>query len=1192
MINEFKRQYSLSKTISIGLIPVGRTSETIKTYIEDDFNRGERLGVVKELIDRYHRDFMEKVLSARNIFDDGILHEYEAAIDANDRDNANLCLVYMADMLKKNFYAKKYSIKDKESNLVEIITKLPDKMLFDVMLNSNLFSDEEKDLIKNFDGFSGYFIKFFNTRKTLYDFSVKNGKFVGQSICSRLLNDNLPRHLHNVEVFSKCKDVLALEDTDGYFTIDGFNLMLSQTGIDSFNTVIGGYVKEDGTKIQGFNEKINLHNQQISKALGEKPLPLFRPLYKLPLVLSQSSSFVLSALEAESDVVELIKDISQKFDSTVLEEFESKILTDNRSCDWSEVYFGVNDLPSLSKILTNDWHKIETAWNLRFDMTKTAKARLKENYADKRRLEFKKLKMFSFQDICDLLTSTPEKMLEVLCAFYKSEIKVKILSSVPYAVIERKKGAFSDAEKKSIKTYLDYLKDFERFIKMFCVDEGDDVFVGSLTAFSDIFDGFNGAYNKIKNYCTKKPYSSKKFKLYLNNPDLLGGWSVGIESRRRSFILRDRNTYFLAVSPTSRISALQAESDEEEYYEKMIYMQIPDAAKMIPKVFFSEKFLANHVVEPCLHDIIKRKRAGETLSVDDEQSLIGYYKDCIASYEDWKEYDFRFKDKYVSLRDFLKDVNEQSYVLRFIHISKNTIDKMVESGDLMLFRFFNKNFSEHSHGRDGAYTRYLKLLFEPENKRGQFVQLKGGAELFYRPKSLERRVTHRKNQPINNKIVRNGKTSSTFEYDLIKDRRFTEDRFILNLCLSINSDCGDNYPSVLNQRVREYLANSDQQNIIGINRGERNLIYVTVIDSKGKILESRSLNVIDGVDYNQLLEKRSQKRADERQSWSNISDIKNLKSGYIGKAIHEICNLIVKYDAIVVFDNLSNSFVSSRGKIEKNAYQMFQAAIVQKLNYLCFKDVGDSEIGSFKNGLQLTNPYRNPNDISTQNGILFFLSPWGVSGLDPTTGYVNLLHSKYTNMVSFKGFLGKFSSISFDSSRDMFRFSFDYRSFLNWEEFPEKTCWDLYSNGYRSDFYIEKLNGTRKMQKVDLTAGFKDLMSEFGIALDSRDLKDDILNVETPAFFKRFSELFGLMVQTVNYEDGESYIISPVPGRGGEFFDSRNLISNYPENSDANAAYNMARKGLLLLKTLKEEGVESKSVFSINKVNWLNFATK
>lgn len=55
--------------------------------------------------------------------------------------------------------------------------------------------------------------------------------------------------------------------------------------------------------------------------------------------------------------------------------------------------------------------------------------------------------------------------------------------------------------------------------------------------------------------------------------------------------------------------------------------------------------------------------------------------------------------------------------------------------------------------------------------------------------------------------------------------------------------------------------------VIGINRGERNLLYVSVVDKSGRILEQKSLNVINNTDYYSLLLDRENERNNARKDW-------------------------------------------------------------------------------------------------------------------------------------------------------------------------------------------------------------------------------------------------------------------------------------------------------------------------------------
>ena len=63
-------------------------------------------------------------------------------------------------------------------------------------------------------------------------------------------------------VDEKCIEITGVY-LEKLFCVDYFNMVMSQSGIDNYNSIIGGYVTEDGTKIQGLNEYINLYNQQV-----------------------------------------------------------------------------------------------------------------------------------------------------------------------------------------------------------------------------------------------------------------------------------------------------------------------------------------------------------------------------------------------------------------------------------------------------------------------------------------------------------------------------------------------------------------------------------------------------------------------------------------------------------------------------------------------------------------------------------------------------------------------------------------------------------------------------------------------------------------------------------------------------------------------------------------------------------------
>ena len=103
------------------------------------------------------------------------------------------------------------------------------------------------------------------------------------------------------------------------------------------------------------------------------------------------------------------------------------------------------------------------------------------------------------------------------------------------------------------------------------------------------------------------------------------------------------------------------------------------------------------------------------------------------------------------------------------------------------------------------------------------------------------------------------------------------------------------------------ITNNDMH-IIGIDRGERNLIYVSVIDLHGNIIEQKNFNIINGVNYKEKLKQRESERDSARKNWKQIGKIKDIKEGYLSLVIHEITSLVLKYNAIIAMEDLNMGF--------------------------------------------------------------------------------------------------------------------------------------------------------------------------------------------------------------------------------------------------------------------------------------------
>ena len=760
-----------------------------------------------------------------------------------------------------------------------------------------------------------------------------------------------------------------------------------------------------------------------------------------------------------------------------------------------------------------------------------------------------------------------------------------------------------------IKIFLDTLKSLQHFVKPLLgkgdENDKDEKFYGEFSPIWKELDQITPLYNMVRNYMTRKPYSQDKIKLNFGNSQLLGGWDANKESDYASILLRRSGKYYLAIMDKKEAKVLsKVMPSEGECYEKMVYKLLPGANKMLPKVFFAKSRLAQFSPSKTLLDNYKKgtHKKGKNFNIADCHALIDYFKQSIDKHEDWSKFGFRFSDTsiYEDMSGFYREVEQQGYKISFTNVSVAYINQLVEEGKMYLFQIYNKDFSEYSKGTPNMHTLYWKALFDERNLEDVVYKLNGQAELFFRKKSLNVSYpTHPANQPILNKNKDNKKKESLFEYDLIKNRRYTVDKFMFHVPITMNfknSDAGN-----INKQVREYLRSAEDTHIIGIDRGERHLLYLVVIDKRGNIIEQYTLNEIVNeyngntysTNYHDLLDAREEDRINARKSWQTIETIKELKEGYLSQVIHKITQLMVKYHAIVVLEDLNMGFMRGRQKVEKQVYQKFEKMLIDKLNYFVDKHANPLECGGLLKAYQLTSKFESFQKLraAKQSGFLFYVPAWNTSKIDPVTGFVNLLDTRYKNIESAKEFFGKFQSIRYNADKNWFEFDLDYTHFGKKAE-GTRTHWTLCTQGNRIKTWRNpEKNLQWDNQEIELTENFKDLFAKYQIDITD-NLKEQICKQETKDFYEGLLSLLKLTLQMRNSKTGTEvdYLISPIADEEGCFYDSRICGKSLPENADANGAFNIARKGLMLVRQIKETNDMSTLKFYISNKSWLQFA--
>lgn len=1236
--------YSLSKTLRFELRPVGKTKENFEEYIlASDEEKADKFKIVKSYADEYHKYFIENALSNFNSlnFDTLLTQYYELFVKNNRTEKEDKEFEDIQKKLRKE--------------ISECFTKHNYKKLLSEKLFSdylpNFYKDDEEKLadIKIFSRFTTLFAGYHTNRQNMYTADEKS-----TAIAFRLINQNLPTFIKNRQNYQKIKEYMpTINDTissklgidaEKFFSLEYYSNILTQTGIDEYNYILGGKTTETGEKIQGINEFINLYNQRNS----DKKLPKLKQLYKQILSDKTNVSFKIDKLSDDKETVELINSYYEILKPLInTENKETEIITPIKNItdyDTSKIWINSDNLTYLSQQIYGDWGFINYLIREEYKKQnpKTAKQST-EKYEEKINTDLKRIKEYSLNHIEDLVKENDASLKNKLFDYFKANIikltdniKVKYTDCSDILNNKYDNGSrilLSDTNKiQHIKDFLDSIKQLQIFVKLLIPKsvgiETDDNFYNALNY--DTLSEIIPVYNKVRNFVTQKPYSVEKFPLTFECPTLLSGWDLNKEQSNLCVLLKKENYYYLGImnKKNNKIFNDLPTFDGNNGYEKFEYKFFKDATTMIPKCSTQMKAVKNHFTSSAEDFILDDEKSfykplkitkeifelNNKLYDDSKKFQIDYLRktgdtdgynhalkvwlkfclDFLQSYKSTVIYDFSDIniENYTKLDAFYKDINLKLYKITTKNISEDYINNLVNDGKLFLFQIYNKDFSPYAKGTPNLHTMYWKALFDEDNLKDVVYKLNGGAEIFYRRKSIEGKVTHPKNQPIENKNPLNKKKESTFEYDLIKDKRFSLDKFLFHVPIALNFKSQN--IEYINEFVNSEIQNTSDINIIGVDRGERNLIYITVINSKGELLEQHSLNEIINsykgetykTDYHQLLDKKEKERDKARKSWGTIENIKELKEGYMSQVVHKITELMLKYNALIVLEDLNSGFKNSRKKVEKQVYDKFETMLTNKLSYLVNKKAGKFDEGGLYNAYQLVNKETN----GRQSGVLFYIPAWNTSKIDPVTGFVNLFYIKNMSIEKTKEFFNKFKSITYNKQDNLFEFNFDY------SDFTDKSCgirnnWTVCTYGDRiKTFRNPEKNNEWDNEEINLTGKFKELFEKYSI--DLNDIKTDIQNQNDRKFFDELTYLFKLTLQMRNSVTGTDidYILSPVRDKDGNFYDSRKGIETLPKDADANGAYNIARKGLMLVNQIKQaEDLHKLRLTPITNAEWLEF---
>ncbi|HNL16923.1 MAG TPA: type V CRISPR-associated protein Cas12a/Cpf1, partial [Chitinophagales bacterium] len=655
-------------------------------------------------------------------------------------------------------------------------------------------------------------------------------------------------------LYKEIEEYLNIRYIDEAFELGYYNMVLTQKQIEVYNLIIGGRTpKENEKKIQGLNEYINLYNQKQQDKKNK--IPKLKPLYKMILSDRESVSFLAEKFDNSQEVLNAIKEYyhaniksyqsSEKDDTENVLERVKDLLANLSSNNLFQIYIrNGKAITDISQALFGDFSLIKDALKANFEKTlPEPKGKSKDTRPEKIE-KYLKQDYFSIAEIetalwnyraeNDLLKDLKEEE-HLIASYFNSHFKTTVNDKeydlvanvmAKYSCIkglleqdypEDKKLNQETKEIDEIKAFLDALMLVLHFVKPLMLPndstlEKDQSFYNTIAPYYEQLQHLVSLYNKVRNFASQKAYSVEKIKLNFGIGHFFNGWGSNYDTKSCLVIIKNGQYYLLIVDKKLSKDDLDflTKKPEEHLATRVIYdFQKPDN-KNIPRLFIRSKgdnfapavmkynLPIDKVIDIYDNGLFKTDYRSKNPIHFKECliKLIDYFKLGFENHESYKHYKFSWKKSqdYNDIAEFYKDVESSCYKLDFEEINFNHLLELISQKKGYLFQIYNKDFSEYSKGKSNMHTLYWKALFDPENLKDVVYKLNGQAEIFYRKSSIKKDkvIVHKANEKVVNKNPLNTKKESLFSYDLVKDKRFTLDKFQFHVPITLNFKASGN----------------------------------------------------------------------------------------------------------------------------------------------------------------------------------------------------------------------------------------------------------------------------------------------------------------------------------------------------------------------------------------------------------------
>lgn len=1162
-----RRQYTLTATAEV--VPYGKTRETIKSLdlIAKDKAWSNRVASTYPLIDKYLvseirgllESFAEIVRDDEKLRLSQIMTQFEDGDDKQEeafRKYSDMITGMLKDHISKKFNKK-------ISSAEWLFGKNNSDNTLPAFLRS--IGDEEGALImEGMKSTLGLYTQFLTSKVTEVQTKVP-----------KRFQENLGIYADNVPIFKRLKESgneFAVDHEDEinvYSSYDGYLMCYTEDGIETYNRFISGANDKDGIVELGYNGFANEMNNRIRQKDSTQKIYRKADKLKKQILHPAVKQFSIDRIETNEELLEVVKEefdkipaLCEKACATLSKITPEAVISKNKINWLSQIVYvnpsKINELMNEKNIKGKKFTLGELAATCELDylfiasrIMESAKKcaesekNLRTTLLDKNILSCNNVKQR--QDIVGLIveyTSNVKDLSDLAKIFVAKSNKASLFNEDCADVVY-------DLRINATATNL-----MRNYITRKLEKEAKKTRLLFDTPTKINASWWNGKDNKFSKDEHTIIRMDGKFYLFTLAPDIKP--VVFEESKGDTvdvLICRKAQEAYKKLPYTAFSKPVKAffEANKGTTYVLKTGMEEPIViTKGQYDLYMSKAYTADY-----------RKKHPD-MSVEEFRTnvvkMITLYKKVAHNYDVWSSFDLsglKDPEEYKNLNDFFSEIDAKTVSYEWLPVDRQRIEQLVESGSALMFLIKTRN--AYTEGRKIQRANdVLKNVFSDENMKNVQAIVNAKPALYYRAPLIDPVVTHKAGSVLLNKKDADGQTIPsdlymelyhyynkrltrvelsdeavrmvdqgkavyhTAKYDLIKDRRYSQEKFLFTFSYMTGKDIECDSAAYITDDVERVSTG----NVMGIVRGAKHLLYYVLQDKSGNRIGEGSLNVVNGIDYYEKLRYLDVKKKNNKKNlWIYDTKCADVKDAYIADAVSEIVKIALENNARIMVEDIYDKSREKWACIDYQVFGKFVDALTKKLSNVIVDKNDAFAAGGLLNPLQLSYIPQNKTIDRMMKGLLIKVSDTYIRYVDKFSGFICAFDLGDLNSAKKKRqFFKNFKRI--EKAEDRIEFDFCYSDFKCSKKY-HKNNWTVVLSGERSIY-----NRTAKKHVVyeDIVAYIMDQFKESGDLLTSDDILSQIDSLSAKSINLLF-ETFRNCLYGVLKKNNDEYRISPVTGK-------------------------------------------------------------